>query len=505
MTRSSAVVVGAGVGGLSAAIHLARRGMRVTVVEKQSRPGGRLGEFTGDGHVFATGPTLLVMPLLYRSELKALGVDMDGALRPRRVDPTYHLVFDDGARLALTSDLAALAAQVDAMEPGASDGLRRYLEEGRRRYHLAMPRLVERDFRTAGQFFTPANLPLLLRLGALAPHYRHMDRYFASPRLRAAFTFQDVYLGLSPFRAPSTFSLMPYSELAHGVWYPEGGMYRLVEALVSHAESLGVEIACGEAVRRIEVEGSRASGVTLAGGRTLSADVVVANADLPYVYRHLLPDSSAATALDRKRFSGSAISFFWGLDRRYPQLAPHTLFLADDYRENHRRIERNLPLPARPSLYVHAPSRLDPAAAPAGRDTIVAVVPTGHLRYDGDDPAAVAREAATWDEAREAARAAVLDRLALLGVTDLAEHIVFESTATPLTWKAHHNLARGATHGLAHTLTQLAYLRPHNRHARYRNLYFAGASTHPGTGVPTALVSGRLAAERIADDLGVTA
>jgi len=517
-----AVVVGAGVGGLSAAIHLARRGVRVTVVDKNRGPGGRLGQFTRDGHTFSTGPTLLIMPLLYRSEFAHLGLDMDTALEPQRVDPTYDVVFDDGLRLAMTSDLASMRDQLESMEPGSFSGFLRYLEEGRGHYELGMPRLVDRDFRRLSDFATPANILLALRVKALLPHYRHMARFFDSPRLKAAFTYQDVYMGLSPFSAPSTFSLTPFSELAHGVWYPKGGMFRIVEVLAALAEEAGVEFVYDEPVRRIEIEGGRASGVVLGGGsapggartsdarpgdaqtgveRTLPADVVVANADLPYVYRRLLPDAAAARAIGRKTFSGSTISFFWGLDRPYPELRPHTLFLGDAYRDNFDRIERNLPLPDGPSVYVHAPTRLDPGTAPAGKDTLIAVVPTGHMTYDGDDPNLVAREADLWAAETERARAAVLARLAQVGLPDVADHITVEATASPPTWKAHHNLERGATHGLAHTLFQLAYLRPHNRHARYRNLYFAGASTHPGTGVPTALVSGRLAAERIADDV----
>ncbi len=495
---TSVVVVGAGVGGLAAAVHLAREGLRVTVVEKNGRPGGRVGEIRRGGHRFAVGPTLLVMPHLYRTELAALGADLERDLEPQRVDPTYHLVFDDGARLDLTFDLTALSAQLEAMEPGATDGLLRYLAEGHRHYDLAMPGLVERDFRSAREFVTPRTLALALRLRALQPHYRHMADFFASPRLRAAFSFQDVYMGLSPFRAPATFSLTPFSELAHGVWYPRGGMTRVVDVLVGLAEEAGVRLVQDEPVVRIDVAGSRASGVVLSGDRRLTGDAVLVNADLPYAYRQLLPDRGAARTVARRRSSGSAISFFWGLDTTVPQLPPHTLFLADDYRGNFDRIEHNLPLPAAPSLYVHAPARLDPHAAPAGGDTLVVVVPTGHLT----GTAGHAAQSAAWDAARVAARAAALERLALVGVTDLERHIVVEASATPLDWRDRLNLERGATHGLAHTLTQLAYLRPHNRHHRYRNVYFAGASTHPGTGVPTALVSGRLAAQRLVDDLG---
>ena len=500
--KPTAVVVGAGMGGLSAAIHLARRGLQVTVVEKNREPGGRVGQFSRDGHTFSTGPTLLIMPLLYEGEFTRLGVDMDSALESRRVDPTYDVVFDDGARLAMTSDLTSMRTQLEAMEPGSFGGFLRYIDEGRRHYHLAMPALVDRDFRRFTDFATPANALLALRIKALLPHYRHMGAFFDSPRLRAAFTYQDVYMGLSPFSAPSTFSLTPYTELAHGVWSPKGGMYRIAEVLAAVAEEAGVTFAYGEPVGRIEIEGGRASGVVLGDGRLLPADVVVATADLPYVYRRLLPDAAAARALGRKKFSGSTISFFWGLDRAYPELRPHTLFLGDAYRENFDRIEKNQPLPDGPSVYIHAPTRLDPGTAPAGKDTLIAVVPTGHMTYDGDDPERRAREEEAWAGELERARGAVLARLGQVGMGDVADHITVEATATPPTWRTRHNLERGATHGLAHTLLQLAYLRPHNRHARYRNLYFAGASTHPGTGVPTALVSGRLAAERIADDLG---
>jgi phytoene desaturase len=492
MTPPSVIVIGAGIGGVATAAHLAMVGFKVTVVEKNTHPGGRCDRYSRDGHHFDTGPTLLVMPLLYESEFAALGASIHETLDLRRVDPTYHLVFDDGSQLALTSDLTAMHDQLEAIEPGSFQGYLRYLEEGHRHYELGMERLVERDFRSASEFFALTNLPLLVSLKPLANHYNHMSAYFSEPRLKAAFTFQDVYMGLSPFEAPATFSLMPYSELAHGVWYPAGGMYRVVEALMDIAQQAGVGFVFDTEVEKIEIRSDCAQGVLMANGRVLNADAIVANADLPYVYQHLLPDNDLADEFMQKRFSCSAISFFWGVDQRYDALGPHTLFLADDYQENFESIIDDLTLPDNPSLYIHAPARLDASMAPPDQDTLIAVVPVGHLDESGEQD---------WQRIKDQARCDVLRRLATLGITDLEAHLKFEVCYTPISWQKHYNLTRGATHGLSHTLTQLGYLRPHNRHPRYHNLYFVGASTHPGTGMPTALVSGRLAAERVLDDL----
>jgi len=253
-----------------------------------------------------------------------------------------------------------------------------------------------------------------------------------------------------------------------------------------------VQFAFGSSVSRILTNGHGAQGVRLADGSQVEADVVLANADLPYVYRDLLPEDGTAAALARKQFSCSAISFLWGVDRSYETLAPHTLFLADDARENFTSIVHDHTLPAHPSFYLHAPARLDPSMAPPGQDTLTAIVPVGHLSDDGGQD---------WDALRDTARQHVLHRLAGLGLPDLAEHIKFEEVTTPLSWAERHNLVKGATHGLSHKLSQMAWFRPSNRHRSYRNLYFVGASTHPGTGIPMAMVSGRLAATRIAAEL----
>lgn len=270
--------------------------------------------------------------------------------------------------------------RVEAIEPGSFDGLLRYLAEGHHHYQHALQHFVGRNFTSLPAYLSPQNLwEVLFHLHALRRHYAHMGRYFKHPRLKAAFTFQNMYLGLSAFDAPATYSLLPYTELAHGVWFPMGGMYRLVESLAAIAEARGVRFRFDAPVTRISVAGKRATGVILADGSRLEAQVIVANADLPYVYQHLLPDSRVAHRLEHLRYTCSALMFYWGIDTTYPQLGPHTIFLAGDYRAGFDRIFKDHALPAEPSIYVHAPARIDPSAAPSGRDTLLALVPVGHL------------------------------------------------------------------------------------------------------------------------------
>ncbi len=492
MKTKSVIMIGAGIGGITAATHLAKHGLHVTIIEKNSHPGGRCDRISRDGHHFDTGPTLLVMPLLYESEFAALGASIWDVLDLQRVDPTYHLVFDDGSQLALTSDMKSLQEQLETFEHGSFQSLMRYMDEGYRHYHLGIEKLVKRDFRKASDFFTLDNLPLLYQVKPLVNHYRNMSAYFDDPRLKAAFTFQDVYMGLSPFEAPATFSMMPYTELAHGVWYPKGGMYSVVEALTKLACDAGVEFIFDTAVERIDIERrvrARRHGERSTYWKRMRF--------LPMLICHMFINT-CFRRMDRqknfpaKRYSCSVISFYWGLDKTYETLGPHTLFLASDYRENFDRIIRDLSLPANPSLYIHAPARLNSSMAPAGQDTIIAIVPVGHMGGDGGQD---------WNRLRDEARGHVFRRLSSLGINDLEAHIKFEINFTPLSWRKRYNLMKGSTHGLCHNLMQLGYFRPDLQHPRYRNLYFAGASTRPGTGMPTAMVSGHQAAQRIIDAL----
>ncbi|HJR82120.1 MAG TPA: phytoene desaturase family protein, partial [Anaerolineales bacterium] len=247
-------------------------------------------------------------------------------------------------------------------------------------------------------------------------------------------------------------------------------------------------------VKKLKVNGSRVEGATLHDGREFTADIFVGNADLPYIYKELLPENHELKKLEKKLYTCSTIMFYWGIDKEYPQIAHHNVFLGGDYKASFDQIFHEHTLPETPSFYVHAPARTDKAAAPAGQETLYVLVPVGHLD---------ARSEQDWEALIERARETVLRRLANeKGATDLREHIKFEIAYGPRDWKERFNLEKGAAFGLSHNFWQVGYLRPQNRHKQYKNLYFTGASTHPGTGLPIVLLSARLTTERILKEAG---
>jgi len=487
--KPTAIVIGAGIGGIATAARLAKNGYSVTVLEKNETPGGRCNQIVKDGHRFDIGPTLFLMPEVWEETFASLGENMEDHLDLRRIDPTYKVHFEDGLQIQLTSDIGKMQTQLDAVEPTAFTGFLAYLAEGAKHYKISLEKFVGRNFFSIFDYFSFKSLPLIFKLKALDKHYRNTGRFFKDERLKAAFTFQNMYLGLSPYDAPATYSLLQYTELAEGVWYPMGGMYAGIQALVRVAEKLGVKFICNAPVKKLETNGKKVFGAVLEDGRTFSADIFVGNADLPYIYKELLPDPVEAKKLDEKLYTCSTIMFYWGVDKQYPQIQHHNIFLGGNYKASFDQIFENHDLPESPSFYVHAPARTDPASAPEGQDTLYVLVPVGHLD---------AASKQDWGERVRRARHTVFERLSKeMGIDNLQAHIKFEIVYQPKVWKERFNLEKGAAFGLSHNFWQVGYLRPQNRHKKYKNLYFAGASTHPGTGLPIVLLSAKLTTERI--------
>ena len=464
------------------------------MLEKESTPGGRCNQILRDGHRFDIGPTLFLMPEIWEETFAALGERMSDHLELKRIDPTYRVHFDDGLQLELTSDIGEMQSQLEKVEKTAFSGFLNYIAEGNKHYKMSVEKFVGRNFYNLFEYFSPGNLPLLFQLKALKKHHANTSRFFKDERLKAAFTFQNMYLGLSPYDAPATYSLLQYTELAEGVWYPMGGMYAAIEALVKIAERLGVKFIYDAPVKKMEVERGKIKSVVTEAGHTFTADIFIGNADLPYIYKKLLPENKEAKKLDRKLYTCSTIMFYWGVDKKYPQIAHHNVFLGGDYKASFEQIFKDHTLPEVPSFYVHAPACTDVAAAPEGEETLYVLVPVGHLD---------ARSEQDWEALVDRARETVFARLAQeMGAADLRQHIKFEIVYQPKVWKERFNLEKGAAFGLSHNFWQVGYLRPQNRHKEYKNLYFTGASTHPGTGLPIVLLSARLTTERILKEAG---
>lgn len=489
--NGTALIIGAGIGGITTSLFLAERGFNVDVYEKNIAAGGRCGQIVRDGHRFDLGATMILMPEVYRDVLRSLGLKMD-EMNLRPLNDIYTLWFDDGTRLAFTTDAKRMEQQLESIEPGSFARAQDYVRTGYDLYTVAFKKLLGRNFTRFFEFFNPANALLLVKLKTYLNHYRYTARFFRSEHLRMAFTFQNIYVGQNPFTSPALFSMIPSAELTEGSMFPTGGMYAIAAKLMKLAREKGVRFHFAAPVKEIRVEGRKATGVIFSDGSEAKADVIIANADLPYVYRELLPPGPKARRIRRMKYSCSALVLHWGLDKQYPQLGQHSTFLPDSYREGLDRIFRNKSMGDDPCFYIHAPVRTDPTAAPEGCDTLSVAVGVGHL-----DP----KHPQDWNRLTEKARNAVFRKLRKAGIDDIESHIRFEIVTTPGNWEEALNVTNGSVFGsLGHNIFQMGYFRPHNRDSRYKNLYFTGGSTHPGNGIPMVLLSARLVAERIINE-----
>ena len=484
-----AVIIGAGVGGIATAVFLARKGYTVTVVEKNANPGGRCGQMIQEGHRFDLGATILLMPSIYRKVFASLGLDMDKELETTSLEPVYKLFFGDGTDFAFTRDIEKMKRQLEAIEPGSFAQYEKYVKEGYDFFNLSIHGLLGKNFYHLFQFINFKSIRLLIKLKTWIKHTDYIKRFFTDIRLQMAFTFQNIYVGQNPYKQPAFFSMLPGAEIAEGALFPKGGMHRVVEKLMATAIDLGVEFKYKNTVSGIIVTGNKTQGIQLENGEIIKADVVIANADLPYVYSRLLPESRLSARLKKKEYSCSAIVFHWGIDKVYPQLAHHSIFLNDPYKQGMDRIFNEKSVSANPSFYIHAPVRTDLSAAPENQDTLSVIVPVGHIdeQFEQD-----------WQVLKQTAREGVIRRLIEAGLTDIEDHIKFETSYLPKTWESYCNVTNGSVFGsLSHTIFQMGYFRPHNRHDKYKNLYFTGGSTHPGNGIPLVLLSAKLTSERI--------
>jgi phytoene desaturase len=473
------VIVGAGLGGLSAALRLAGAGRRVTVLERELVPGGRAGRLELEGYRFDTGPTVLTMPDLIADAFACVDENLEDWIDLRRVEPAYRAAFADGSTMDVIADVDAMAVQI-AAACGAreADGYRRFVAFTRRLYALERQHFIDRNFDSPRDLLTP-QLARLVALGGFRRLAPKVAGFLKDPRLQRIFTFQSLYAGLSPYDALAIYAVIAYMDCVAGVWFPVGGVHAVPVAMAAVARKHGVEIRYGVDVVDVEMSGRRAVAVHTRDGDRVAADVVVLNPDLPVAWRTLLGSSQPR----RTRYSPSCVLLLVGSRLPADGHAHHTIHFGAAWRSTFRELIRDRSLPSDPSLLMSTPTVTDPGLAPAGRTSRYVLVPTPNLDADID-----------WDRTGPRVRDEILVRLEGLGYPGFIDSIDVESMTTPADW-SRLGMERGTPFAAAHSLLQTGPFRAAN-HA-FDNVVFVGSGTQPGVGVPMVLISGRLAAERI--------
>lgn len=493
LCRGRVIVIGGGFGGLAAAIRLQRAGCQVTLVEARARLGGRASQIQSDGFTFDMGPTLITAPALLEELWQLAGRNLHDDLELIELSPFYRILFADGRSFDYWGKAAQDEAEIARFEPRDVQGYRAFLAATRRLYERAFVDLATRPFLTLSDFLRVT--PELLSFGAQRSVYAFVSRYFRDPALRMVFSFHPLFLGGNPFRASAIYSIVPYLERLGGVHFARGGMYCVIEAMEKLFRSLGGEVRCGQPVEQILTQGTKVSGVRLQDTSVLAADAIVANSDVASTTLHLLPTEKRSPFLARRiehyRYSMSCFLLYLGLNRQYPSLHHHTILMPRNYRKLIHDIFDGQGLSDDLALYLHTPTRTDPSLAPLGGESLYVLAPVPNLAHGVD-----------WTRESQILRDRIIAHLEnQVGLAGLGRSIVIEQRFTPLDFATQLRSYLGAAFSLEPTLTQSAYFRPHNRCRTFAGLYFVGAGTHPGAGIPGVLLSASLTSRLVTEDL----
>jgi phytoene desaturase len=479
------MIVGAGLGGLAAAIRLLVRGYRVTVLDRLDQPGGRARVFRQDGFVFDAGPTLITAPFLFEELWSLAGRELSDDVTLVPVDPFYRIRFHDGSSFDYTGDRERMRAEIARFSREDVRGWERFVEHSERIYRVGFEALAHAPFSRAIDMARV--VPDMVRLENWRTVHGLVAKYVKDEKLRQVFSFHPLLVGGNPYSASSIYALIAWLERAHGVWFAMGGTGALVAAMAKLIEELGGAIRLGAQVDEIVVEDRRARGVRVRGDeRVLRADVVVSNADSAWTYRRLVRPEHRRTWTDRRldhlsRYSMSLFVWYFGTRRRYEDVAHHTILLGPRYRELLDDIFERKVLADDFSLYLHRPTRTDPSMAPAGCDTFYVLSPVPHLESGVD-----------WARREEPYRRSIAKLLEATVLPGLTSALATSRTLTPRGFLDDYLSVKGAAFGLEPVLTQSAYFRPHNESEDVRGLYLVGAGTHPGAGMPGVLSSARV-------------
>ncbi|MFT4119101.1 phytoene desaturase [Bradyrhizobium sp.] len=485
--RPHAVVIGSGFGGLAAAVRLGARGYRVTVLEKLDAPGGRAYVHRQDGFTFDAGPTIITAPFLFEELWRLCGRRLADDVTLKPVSPFYRIRFDDGAVFDCSGDAEAMREQIARFSPDDVAGYERFLKASEAIFKVGFEELGDVPFDSWKDM--ARIVPAMLRLKSYRTVYDFVASYIRDERLRVVLSFHPLLIGGNPFTTTSIYCLIAFLERRWGVHFALGGTGQLVEGLVRLIEGQGGAVRCGSEVAEILTQRGIATGVRLASGQTMQADIVVSNADSAWTYKKLLPGIVRKRwtdrRIDRARYSMSLFVWYFGTRRRYDDVAHHTILLGPRYRGLLDDIFERKVLADDFSLYLHRPTATDPSLAPPGCDAFYVLSPVPHLQSGID-----------WAIQAEPYRRRIEQALGATVLPNLEREVVTSRLLTPQDFQDRLSSYRGAAFGLEPILTQSAWFRPHNRSEEVERLFLVGAGTHPGAGLP-----GVLSSARVLDDI----
>lgn len=496
--KKHVVIIGSGFGGLGSACLLAKSGYEVTIVEKNEACGGRASVFSKDGYTFDMGPSWYLMPDVFEQFFRLMGERVEDHLDLKKLSPSYRIFFKDIEKngtaplvVNLTSDVEKDALLFEQLEPGSGQRLRDYLAAAAYQYTIAKDRFMYKNYDT---FFDFLNFETLIE-GRKLSVFQNMDRYvrrfFHSDEIQKIMQYTLVFLGSSPFNTPALYNIMSHIDFNMGVFYPMGGIYKIIDALVTIAKKYNVVIRTNAPVANILLEGKHAIGVELEGGERILADIVISNADIHHTETKLLPAAArehSETYWKKRVLAPSAFIMYLGIDGRIPELTHHNLLFSKDWKKNFGEIFDDPKWPTDPSMYICAPSITDPTVAPPDKENLCVLVPMAPgLDYSNADLEAYGdRVLATLE--RE------------LKIPNLRQRVECKQFFCGKDFASRYNSHKGTALGLAHTLMQTALFRPNNISKKVDNLYFVGADTNPGIGMPICLISAELVWKRLMKD-----
>jgi phytoene desaturase len=477
------VIVGAGLAGLSAALRLAGAGRKVTVVERESVPGGRNGLLKKEGYSFDTGPTVLTMPDLIADAFSCVGEDMKNWLDLMPVSPLYRGFFHDGSQIDVHADTNRMQEEIrNVIGDKEAAGYGKYVDFVTKLYKYEMNDFIDRNIDSPLNLLTP-NLAKLIAIGGFRRLAPKVNQYLKDPRTQKIYSFQAMYAGVSPQQALAIYAVIAYMDSVNGVFFPKGGMHAVPRAMAAAAAKHGVEFKYDSTVTSVEHSGGRASAVITSSGERISCDALILNPDLPIAWKELL--GTVPRKVKKLNYSPSCVTMLIGSNKNYDHIAHHNIHFGQSWDGVFDELINKKTLMTDPSVLVTVPTHDDASLAPAGKSSYYVLFPTPNLTADID-----------WKKEKHRYRDEMIRVLEERGYSGFGDGIEVEHITTPLEWKE-MGLEAGAPFASAHTFFQTGPFRPANMATGFENVVFAGSGTQPGVGVPMVLISGRLAAERI--------